>query len=469
MGHINPKRLFYMYFQRSVLISSFSLLTLFSATAYAAPTCQSSASDTDGDGWGYENGQSCEVSSSAPQLGAATAASSSGNGGQPICTGSNADPDGDGWGYENGQSCQMPSGSSNTNASTNSGGKPLCQGSNPDPDGDGWGYENGQSCQMPSGSSSSTGNYNSGDTPVERYGKISVCGNGMCDQNGNRIQLKGLSTHGIQWYGWGHCLTENSLDVFAYQWDVDVVRIAMYVQSGGYESDPAGYTAQVNKLIDELSYRGQYVIVDFHILTPGDPGVNVENAKTFFDDIVSANAWRTNVMYEIANEPHGVKWYQIKSFADEVIPVIRKYDNDAIVIVGTRGWSSLGVSENGDHNEIVADPINDSQVMYTFHFYANSHYDKYFDVLESAIKVLPIFVTEWGTQDASGGGKNNFINADRYMKLLADNKVGFTGWNASDSHESSAMWKPSTCQSDHNWNEAHLQDSGKYLIRKIQE
>lgn len=59
------------------------------------PICHSSESDPDGDGWGWENNQSCLVSSSE-------------GGNQtdyPYCSSSSSDPDGDGWGWENSTSC----------------------------------------------------------------------------------------------------------------------------------------------------------------------------------------------------------------------------------------------------------------------------------------------------------------------------------------------------------------------------
>ena len=96
------------------------------------------------------------------------------------------------------------------------------------------------SSSRPSSSASSVASSVAG-TPVARHGRLHVCGNQLCNQYNTPVQLRGMSTHGIQWYGWGSCLTEGSLDALANDWKADILRIAMYVQEGGYETNPAAF------------------------------------------------------------------------------------------------------------------------------------------------------------------------------------------------------------------------------------
>src|SRR5688572_1629056 len=91
-------------------------------------------------------------------------------------------------------------------------------------------------------------------TPVQKNGLLRVCGTKLCNQYGNPIQLRGMSTHGIQWYY--QCLPDAALDALANNWGSDVLRISLYVQEGGYETDPAGFTAKVNSLIEKATARG---------------------------------------------------------------------------------------------------------------------------------------------------------------------------------------------------------------------
>ena len=303
-------------------------------------------------------------------------------------------------------------------------------------------------------------------TPLAANGQLTVCGTQLCNKQGNPIQLKGMSTHGLQWYGQGTCITPTALDFMSNTMKSNVIRLALYVQEGGYETDPVKYTQEVNDLINKAYARGIYVIVDWHILNPGDPNYNLARAKTFFTDVIKANPGKNNLIYEIANEPNGVSWATIKSYADQIIPVIRALDPAAPIIIGTRGWSSLGVSDGSTYQEIVNNPVTFSNVMYSFHFYAASHRDEYLNALDSASKVLPVFVTEFGTQTYSGDGDNDFTMSDRYMQLMATKKIGWTNWNFADDFRSGSIWKTGTCSSGA-WVDGNLKAAGVYIKNKI--
>ncbi|RST04186.1 glycoside hydrolase family 5 protein [Streptomyces sp. WAC05374] len=286
-------------------------------------------------------------------------------------------------------------------------------------------------------------------TPVAANGRLTVCGTKLCNDRGTPIQLRGMSTHGLQWYR--QCVTSGSLDALARDWNADVLRISMYVQEGGYETDPRGFTDLVHSLIEQATARGLYAIVDWHMLSPGDPHHNLSRAKTFFTEIARRHAGKQNLLYEIANEPSGVSWSRIRSYAEQLIPVIRAQDPRSPILVGTRAWSSFGVSEGSDESEVVNNPVRASNIMYTFHFYAASHREEYLNTLSRAADRLPVFVTEFGTQDYAGEGANDFAMAQRYLDLMARKRIGWVNWNFSDDHRSGAVFKTGTCAGDGPW------------------
>jgi endoglucanase len=330
---------------------------------------------------------------------------------------------------------------------------------------------NGQACTgttnpSPSPSTSvSTSTPPTTGTPVQVNGQLRVCGTKLCNEHGQAVQLKGMSTHGIQWFP--NCYTDASLDVLANEWSADLFRISMYVQEQGYETDPAGFTTRVNNLVEEATERGMYALIDFHILTPGDPAFNLERAKTFFAQVSARHANKKNVIYEIANEPNGVSWAQIKNYADQVIPVIRANDPDGVVIVGTRGWSSLGVSEGSNSSEIVNNPVSASNVMYAFHYYAASHKDNYRAEVERAAASLPLFVTEFGTVTYTGDGAVDVASSNAWFDLLDRLKIGYANWTYSDASEGSAAFRPGTCNAGSFAGTGSLTESGALLRNRI--
>lgn len=304
------------------------------------------------------------------------------------------------------------------------------------------------------------------DTPMARNGQLEVCGRQLCNAHGKPVQLRGMSTHGLQWYA--GCVTDTSLDVLANEWNADVLRISMYIQEGGYETDPAGFTARVNDYIEKATARGMYAIVDWHMLSPGDPHFNLARASTFFQQIAARHKDKTNVLYEIANEPSGVHWSTIKSYAEQLIPVIRAQDPDGVVLVGTEDWSSLGASGDGQGlSRILAAPVNATNIMYTFHFYAASHDDYYLDTFRDAIAKLPMFVTEFGTQEASGDGGNNFTQAQKYLDLMAQHRVSWVNWNYSDDMRTGAVFTPGTCAAGAYSGTGRLKEAGVWIRDRI--
>jgi endoglucanase len=302
-------------------------------------------------------------------------------------------------------------------------------------------------------------------SPVALHGQLKVCGTKLCDKFNKPIQLRGMSTHGLQWYK--QCVNDKSLDALATDWKADVLRVSMYIQEGGYQTDPRKFTDLVHAIIAKATARGLYVIVDWHMLDPGDPFYNLARAKIFFAEIANRHRSKVNILYEVANEPNGVSWNRIKRYHQQIIPVIRSRDANAVILLGTRGWSSLGISDGANENEIVNNPVNAGNVMYTFHFYAASHGALYLNALSRAANKLPMFVTEFGTQTYTGDGANDFVQAQKYLDLMKQKKISWVNWNYSDDERSGAVFKPGTCPNGSFAGTSALKPAGKWVRERL--
>jgi endoglucanase len=222
----------------------------------------------------------------------------------------------------------------------------------------------------------------------------------------------------------------------------------------------------MNTLIKEAERRGMYAIVDWHILSPGDPIVNLARAKVFFKKIASDNKDRKNLLYEIANEPNGdaVDWKgTVKPYAEALIPVIRAIDPNSVIIVGNPNWSSLKF-----YKDIINSPLEFPNIMYTFHFYAATHGERGLKNVRDASNKLPIFVTEFGLGKADGSGANDIAMTDKYLNLFGERQISWVGWSYSDAPETSAAWKTGTCPSGP-WSNSNLSPSGQYVRTKLKK
>ncbi|MEC2181342.1 cellulase family glycosylhydrolase [Bacillus spizizenii] len=296
-------------------------------------------------------------------------------------------------------------------------------------------------------------------TPVSINGQLSIKGTQLVNQNGKAVQLKGISSHGLQWYG--DFVNKDSLKWLRDDWGITVFRAAMYTADGGYIDNPS-VKNKVKEAVEAAKELGIYVIIDWHILNDGNPNQNKEKAKEFFKEMSSLYGSTPNVIYEIANEPNGdVNWKRdIKPYAEEVISVIRKNDPDNIIIAGTGTWSQ-------DVNDAADDQLKDANVMYALHFYAGTHGQFLRDKANYALsKGAPIFVTEWGTSDASGNGGVFLDQSREWLNYLNSKNISWVNWNLSDKQESSSALKPGASKTG-GWPLSGLSASGAFVRENI--
>lgn len=295
-------------------------------------------------------------------------------------------------------------------------------------------------------------------TPYGQHGALHVENGKLTGADGNTVQLYGMSTHGIAWFP--QYINYDSFRTLRDDWNTNCIRLAMYTaEYGGYCA--GGDKEQLKQLVrDGVSYAtelGMYVIVDWHILSDCDPNQNKDEAIAFFREMSEAFADNDNVLYEICNEPNsGTSWDSIKSYAEEVIPVIREQKPDAVILVGTPTWSQ-------EIDKAAASPLTFDNVMYTLHFYAGTHKDDLRNRLETcAQNNLPVFVSEFGMCDASGNGANDFNSTTKWLDLLNKYQISFCCWNLANKDESSSVFKAaSTALSD--WTDEDFNESGRWI------
>lgn len=294
-------------------------------------------------------------------------------------------------------------------------------------------------------------------------GALCVKGTQLTDSKGNPVQLRGISTHGLSWFP--QYVNQELFHELRNDWKANVMRLAMYTaENGGYCTD--GNKDKLKQLVkDGVQYAtnaDMYVMIDWHVLRDEDPNRNKDEAKQFFEEMSKEYAGADNVIYEICNEPNGAtSWADVKAYALEIIPIIRANDKDALIIVGTPTWSQ-------DVDKAAADPITEyDNIMYSLHFYATTHTDWLRDRMNQALDSgLPIFVSEFGTCDASGNGAFDEYQSNEWIKALDARGVSYVTWNLSNKNETSSIFSAG-CSKTSGFTTEDLSQNGKWIYKLL--
>ncbi|WP_204498979.1 carbohydrate-binding domain-containing protein [Aquibacillus albus] len=310
------------------------------------------------------------------------------------------------------------------------------------------------------------------------------------DQNGEPIQLRGMSTHGLQWFP--EIINDNAFKALSNDWDSNLIRLAMYVGENGYATNPEEIKQRVIDGIELAKANDMYVIVDWHVHAPGDPNADVySGAMDFFEEISSLYPNDPSIIYELANEPSGnnnggpgltndeAGWEAVKSYAEPIIEMLRENGNENLVIVGSPNWSQ--------RPDLAADnPIDDDNTIYTVHFYSGTHMpaedsSDRSNVMSNARYALEngvaLFASEWGTSEASGNNGPYLDEADVWLNFLNEHNISWANWSLTNKNETSAAFTPFELGkseatnldpgSDQVWSAQELSVSGEYVRARI--
>ena len=270
--------------------------------------------------------------------------------------------------------------------------------------------------------------YDDGRARPSNAGKLQVVDGKLCDEQGTPVMLRGVSSQEL--IVTESFLNEQLFEELSRDAGVNLFRLAVYTHGVGIigyctKGDRARYDADVQKGVELAKNEDMYVIIDWHILSDGDPNIYKEEAKEFFARMAETYKDYNNVLYEICNEPNGVDWATVKGYAKEIIPIIREKDPRSVIIVGNPDWSK-------DLRSVAADPLDFDNILYTLHFYAATHGQDVRDMVEEVSqKGLPIFVTEYGVTAASGDVPRDLDSADLWIDLLEREGISYCMWSFS--------------------------------------
>lgn len=294
---------------------------------------------------------------------------------------------------------------------------------------------------------------------VMEHGRLHIEGTQLQGQKGEPVILRGVSSHGLAWYP--EFSNYNALKALKDR-GVNVFRIAMYVD--GYNcylkqrdmNTKLLYSAIENALAADL-----YAIVDWHVLKDRNPLYNLEAAAEFFETVAKKYGDEPGILYEICNEPNGSTSFEdIVNYANTVIPIIRKYAPNAVILVGTPNFSS-SLDSTQTHD------ITYENICFTYHYY--SHHIP----LEEAVRQIrscldrgtAVIVTEWGYKGVPSDG-GNWDETVGFLDFLDEEKISWVNWSLCNKDEDYSVIRPET-EALGQWTDEELSPTGQYVLNRI--
>ncbi|MCS7386287.1 MAG: glycoside hydrolase family 5 protein [archaeon GB-1867-005] len=273
--------------------------------------------------------------------------------------------------------------------------------------------------------------------------KLEIVGNELL-ASGKEVILRGVGIADPAYLDWEGKFGEELFDVIK-MWNVNVVRVPVHpVFWKRYFDYLERY---LDRVVEWCEERGIYVIIDWHAIgnpitgeteTPENFSWMYEepwNGENIYDPnfTLAVNFWsrvaerfrgRSNVLYEIFNEPAWIEWEDWKPLAEEIIRLIRGKDADVIIIVGGVDWAY-------DLRGVLSDPISGENIAYAVHVYPGRPMKEWDYYWGRVAEHYPVFVTEWGYEEEVDyeflkGSRSCF--GEPLISYMEDRVAGWTAW-----------------------------------------
>ena len=240
--------------------------------------------------------------------------------------------------------------------------------------------------------------------------RLSVEGNRLV-ADGRPVLLRGASIADPFYLGWEGRFGEELLDVLA-GWGANVVRVPVHPLF--WRRCPDYAERYLDVLLEWAEGKDMYVIIDWHAIgnpltgetpfpswasrepwrgQPYEPDINL--ARAFWRAISERYSGRTNVLYELFNEPTWIGWRTWRRVAEILLKAVRENDRDVVVLVGGTDWCS-------DLRWARRAPLEGPDVAYAVHVYPRHRPSSWPGRWGFLCSRSPVLITEWGfKEDAS--------------------------------------------------------------------
>lgn len=289
--------------------------------------------------------------------------------------------------------------------------------------------------------------------------ELHVEGRYIYNAEGEKVRLAGANIPDLQWATGGDNDLMRRVGILLDQWNANCVRLCVHskfwfgqewYQGGNYFD----YRKMVDKVINEITSRGKYVILNLHEFY-----AITEQQKEFWNDAAEVYGNNPGVLFGLLNEPHDIDWEMwrnggiLKTTDDygekdtrvyghqEILDMIREKGAKNIVLAGGLDWAydfeGLTDGYNGlEHGYKLDDPTGNG-VIYDTHIYPmKPEYNPVEKAVECLADEAPILVGEYGHW-----GERLFDWYDNYLceyphvwmneihDFIDRNELNYTAWS----------------------------------------
>ncbi len=283
----------------------------------------------------------------------------------------------------------------------------------------------------------------------------------LLNAKGDTVVLTGPS---LGWHSnWGRFYNAGTVKALKEKWGANITRAAIGAHASWdcvktYDADSAYAVNSAMAVIDAAIDNDMYIICDWH-----SHENTLENAKKFFTVITEKYGDCPNILYEIWNEPLDIPWQEIKDYANELIPVIRKNAPNSVIIVGTPKWDQ-------DVDVAAESPLDFPNLLYSLHYYAGTHKDWNREKAEKAIAAgLPLIISECGSMDHTGDGPIDYESWQQWMDLAGKHNLSVLMWDIADKDETCSMISATASDNGMEWKDSDLKEWAKLAQKTIKE
>jgi hypothetical protein len=278
------------------------------------------------------------------------------------------------------------------------------------------------------------------DPKAKQLSLISVKGNKFINAKGDTVLFRGLSIADpdkIDHEGhWNKQLFDSVKSM-----GTMLVRIPVHPVAWR-ERTPTAYLTLLDSAVSWCTDLGMYIDIDWHSIGNlemelfQDPMYNTSKKETyeFWRTIAKHFAGNNTVaFYELFNEPttyNGqlgtISWSDWKKINENIIGLIRSYDNETIPLVAGFDWAY-------NLNPLLEEPINAANIGYVTHPYPNKRSQpwepKWQEDFGFAAQRYPVIATEIGFVTQKNGpadGADNY--GSRITTYLENNGISWIAW-----------------------------------------